>query len=447
MTGGAASSVDWTQSIKLNKKQVGIFTVVDESGRSESSPGSIYSILQQAVSNSDIGDFQAVGISSTVDDPSVAPDSSLLPNADYALTSEIIYDDGRSETQLYLYLYDNKTGVLVLSDQMVYQTLNEANEFVPFVVDSLLDRIEKYDITVTVVGNGTVRINGLTIQDLSGTSYARWTGAEAVSLDTDFDPYPRERFRLETIAYLDASGNQREEENTQAGKTLNLNSTTYALGGATGADPFNTVHPLSITANFSANHDPPVGSNAYQKQFSLNLSYNLSYLIASGGGEYDNGFYPLGGELGFDWMPFRGGWGKVGFGLSGTYNFLHKPVAMDRNYSSEAHTVKMYFRSFYEAAEKSLFVPRFGLGFGAEWMSPQIKKYIISGSEEPEQVEIPRKEGPWKASAIAFADFNLYFADWIYLRLGFTGGINFPWTFEKISSVYVGFYGGIGFRF
>ncbi|MDR0909752.1 MAG: hypothetical protein LBM77_08295 [Spirochaetaceae bacterium] len=436
-TGANGPPVDWTQAVKLNQKQVGIFPVVDTSGRTESIPNSIQSILQQAVSNTNIGDFQAVSLSGIVDDPAVPPDPSLAPGVDYTLTSEILYDTERTESQLYLYLYDNTTDTLLLSDQMVYQTLDEANEFIPFTVDSLLDRIEKYNFTVTVTGNGIVTINGVAVQDLSGTGYARWTGGTG-STPLAITPYKRERLKTVTISHIDVNGNTVEVENTDTSETLNLNNNTYALGGMTSNDPFNTAHPLTITADFTDEYEPTPG-DTYQRQFSMNLSYSLIYLIASGTGEFDNQLYPLGGSLGFDWMPFRGTWGNVGFGLNGTYNFL-KHSAKD-NFSSEAHMVRMQLQVFYETAHSSPFVPRFGLGFGAQWLSATNFKFNTGSVKQ----EI---ENQWKLNVQAIADLNLYLMEWFYIRLGIKAGINFPISGSStLFSAFAGVDAGIGFYF
>jgi hypothetical protein len=121
---------------------VGVFSPVDNSGQAESNPGAIVPIVQSAIDASDIGDFEAGLISTPVVDPAVPPLPAEAEGTNFSLTSEILYDAAGSEMQLYFYLYDNSTERLVVSDQMVYQTVDEATEFIPFMIDFFLSRIE-----------------------------------------------------------------------------------------------------------------------------------------------------------------------------------------------------------------------------------------------------------------------------------------------------------------
>ncbi|MDR0908202.1 MAG: hypothetical protein LBM77_00395, partial [Spirochaetaceae bacterium] len=249
---------------------VAVFPLKATDVPTESNASSINGIISNAIAASSIGRFTTAQIGETLDDPAVPPDPKSASDCTYSLTSELLYDTTRSETQLYLYLYDNTTEKLVVSDQLVYQTETEAEEFAPFLVDSILDRIPKYDITVKKPDGGTISFNGQPLEISEDTQVIREQGAGTIQLSAQGQT--GKSFQAWEITGANVDGNILIITETANPYSLELSTEKYTGTGTSAEDPFGTIVPLTIEAQFGRGS----GSTEYEPQFNVNLGWSPS---------------------------------------------------------------------------------------------------------------------------------------------------------------------------
>ncbi|MDR0908849.1 MAG: hypothetical protein LBM77_03700 [Spirochaetaceae bacterium] len=90
---------------------------------------------------STIEDYNWNLVSRTLPDPGIPPSASLARNASYVITTAFYQDLAAGETHMQLWLYDMTDDKLIITDEMLYATLDEATEFLPGLLQYIVSQI------------------------------------------------------------------------------------------------------------------------------------------------------------------------------------------------------------------------------------------------------------------------------------------------------------------
>jgi hypothetical protein len=143
---------------------VAVFPLIATNVPSTSSASQIDSLIQEATAGvpqptGGQGRFELTLIPTAPDDPDIPPELDTVQGLPYALTSMLFYDAAGQETHTQVWLYDMITERLIVTDEMLYGNLEEAQEFLPFLIDYIMTRIPMslvYTLEVSAAEGGAV---------------------------------------------------------------------------------------------------------------------------------------------------------------------------------------------------------------------------------------------------------------------------------------------------
>jgi hypothetical protein len=228
-------------------------------------------------------------------DPSVPPLNGFGQSS-YSLTSQLFYDRVNQQSQGEIWLYDNSSQTLVVTDQFVFPIVgsdssitDDASSMAASLLNFILALIPRYTITVEAEQGGTV---SLVREDegkeypLSGTTVLVQHGSGTVELSAS--PDLNSQFDSWSINSIDNSyGTSR--------LFLKLNPQNFPKARDKD-DPWGTKVAITVDAKFKAPGsvdssalDPPPrkGTSARKKpDFSLDLGWTPLLLVKKGDGSY-----------------------------------------------------------------------------------------------------------------------------------------------------------------
>jgi hypothetical protein len=401
-------------------------------------PEGIGPVIQAAIQNSSIITANITDIANVPEDPAVPPESSTTEGCAYSLTSALYYDAGNQETQAQVWLWDNSNENLIVTDQAVYTSLAEAQEFLPFLIESVFDRITKFDITLSTSGSGAmVSLDDKEMQKETEPVSIRHYGNGSITLNVT----PPEKAKLSawTVGYIDKEGNTQEDSYNDPILSLTLDTSKYSPQEATSEDAFGTIVPLTVRAVFDDSDEVKVNESTADKinLFKLAVGYRPTLFLAGDANPpFGSGLNGLGIYLQFDWVPFQEKWGNVGFGLNVGYSYFQSELG--QTVYHQPVVLSPALRVSYESPLLAGFLTiGGGLGFGILVRSPEIQisgDIVTNGFEDGE----PWHRGYYLPAGIKFGfriskliwinlavDFDYYFAPDNYADLSFMTGVEF----------------------
>ncbi|MDR0910477.1 MAG: hypothetical protein LBM77_12010, partial [Spirochaetaceae bacterium] len=386
----------------------------------------------------------------------VAPPANSTQGASYSITGELLSNDG--ESQLFLYLHDNETENLVVSDMQIFTDTAGLAEFLPFLIDSLLDRIPKYDITLKVATGGAIQVDETTaveapVEETTDEEAGDEEGSQEEATVTvrhqgagsfDINAVAAEGFEFEKweITFLDSGGDEKTEELTDNPYKVELSTENQSPGPAGPNDQFATIVPITIEALFKAIAPPPpvepvepAEATEDVRQFKLSLAYAPEYAFQKNPEDHFSGFILLGADFAFDWLPFQGKWGAVGFGLDA---FWFRIQGETDWYTAYSDAVNLALKINYELPQFRNFITLgLGIGGGASYSFSPVYK------NKAEPMELPNVEPGWTVFLTGGLVAEMYFLPWLYLKLGADYNIHYP--FDNFG--FISIKGGIGLKF
>ncbi|MDR0910130.1 MAG: hypothetical protein LBM77_10240 [Spirochaetaceae bacterium] len=147
----------WGQDSTNTAKSIALFPISTNNVVPANYANNISGLINDAVNASSTGPFDVKISNNLPSDPALSPDVQNTQNQNYSLTSALYRNDATGEIQAQVWLWDNRTQKLVITDQMVFSNIPEATEFTPPLIDYVLSQIPETTTTVAVrrdeVGN------------------------------------------------------------------------------------------------------------------------------------------------------------------------------------------------------------------------------------------------------------------------------------------------------
>jgi hypothetical protein len=267
---------------------VAVFPLVSTGVPAASAADAVEKIIQNDVATPS---YTVTPVTTVPDDfdPAVPPDVS---DSTYSFTSQLFYDSANDQTQGQVWLYVNTSETLVVTDQFVYETADQASDNAGFLIEYVLSLIPTYTIKVNTATAGAA-------QTLTAHGSQKFT----------VQPPP-------APAPLPQAWMVNEKENPAAADgslTLTLNPDNFP-GTAGADDPWGTQVTIIVDA---VEEKPPSLETKKTKQqhWRAGLSWlPLLSLTNSGTSIYfGSAFFPAAAEMEVSWMPFLETWGGLGF--------------------------------------------------------------------------------------------------------------------------------------
>jgi hypothetical protein len=193
-------------------------------------------MLPKAITDSDSGPYTVTSISKTVDTPDEPPDPADTQGCAYSITSQLFWDDDQQQTNAQVWLYDDTTQKLLITDQFIYTNADDINMFGPSLVNSVLGFIPVYTVTVSILEDeSVVPHTPSNVYKYHGVSTTSFKAAPNVG-------WYFQGWRVNGAQHLDTSNPL----------TLTLNTTNYK-GETTPDDPWATKVSLKVECLFTNN--------------------------------------------------------------------------------------------------------------------------------------------------------------------------------------------------
>jgi hypothetical protein len=288
-------------------------------------------VVHDSVSVSESGDFTLVPIdhppadaaaaplSEMLDGPLSQPDAATMRGVSYAITSQIFLDGEDTRVHGQIWLWNIRTGTLVVTDEMVYEDIDALTETAPILTDYILSRIPTYFINLAIEGGGGVTYNG---DELEPGIYGIRGDAAPVFEAAEGPGSHFESWTITPVNSADGSPPTPEGEMVRDVETpqvsLELSDKTYP-GDASLYDPTGKKINMKLDARFI--HDPFSRNGWY-----LEAGYRpLVRLSAAHDDLFDQAAFPVGFSLQGGFYPLQRKWGHLGLGLEAGYSSLKGP--------------------------------------------------------------------------------------------------------------------------
>ncbi|MDR0909398.1 MAG: hypothetical protein LBM77_06480 [Spirochaetaceae bacterium] len=434
------ADVDWgaPENTPPAPISIALYPIVSTGTPPESSSAEVGTVIQNAVTNTEIAAIDAHIIEESPEDPAIPPIDQAAKASPYSITSQLFYDASTASTQAQIWLWDNKSENIVVTDQAVYSSVGDAGEFLPFLVDSVIDRINKYEIKLSSTEGGTISIGGTALEKTEDASAILRHSGDTLNLLASADE--GYSFAGWKVTYLNEAGATVETPYTDANLSLPLDSTTYFPQAASSEDPFGTIVPITIHADWTTTTEEY--SEVDEKDtppFLFTLGYSPLMLI--GENKIADNDYPFNGLLhlmgfnaGFVWFPLKRTWGNVGFGLEFEFAMLNSAYESGVKYSG--YFMQPDIRVYYQTPRfLSIMQLRLSLGSGLSLFSPY--KVELSGAAPPEE--------KWKYNIPIIVGLDVEFniiKNILFAYLGLDYGFFLPDMYSELN-----FGAGVGIKF
>jgi hypothetical protein len=358
-------------------------------------------IISDAVSTSTSGKFDVTSITTPPDDPGVPPDPGTAQNLPYSFTSQLFYDSAGQQTQAQVWLYDDTNQSMIITDQMVYSSTDDAKEFGSSLIDYILSLIPTYTVTITVKGSG--KANYTDPSDSSLHSATKDQPLAIVQKGRGSVKITEEADEGATFLGWEITFNKNTTKSSETSLSMDLNDTAFP-GAESANDPYGTQINIDILANFSDNSEP---KKVYWR---VGLEWSPIISFASDTAFFGK-FFPVSAGLLGDFEPFNGPWGAVSFGVGLGYSWLYS----DEIFTTQAHQITLDLMAYYHVPELFNFLTfKAGLGAGVG--------FEIARSTQDQSDSIPFSWEPY-LSAYLGADFKIL--DSLFIALGTNAGFYF----------------------
>jgi hypothetical protein len=287
-------------------------------------PASLSSIINQGIITATRADFEQIAVTPPDGfDPSVPPDTgdtdtdgdsyTDIQGAKYSLTSQVFYDVINQQSQCQVWLFDNTTEALVITDQLVYpfvdsdvsQAQQDAQTAGPGLIDFVLSMIPAWYVNISVTGGGSGLIyegDSPENEKLAGDTYI-YNEQDSLTL------YAKEKGLWSVFQGWCVNGN--ETLITDRAFTINLNRVDFPIKPSTD-DPWGTDIHVTVEAVFT---DLATES----RPFSIGVNYSPVFPLDHSGDPFFSKPLWLSFTAEFGFTPWNKPWGSVGFLLGGGY--------------------------------------------------------------------------------------------------------------------------------
>ncbi|MDR0909529.1 MAG: hypothetical protein LBM77_07165 [Spirochaetaceae bacterium] len=395
-----------------NPVHIALFPLVAQDVPASSDASNSETLIGDAVENSSSGKFSVSKISDPPEDPGVPPDPTTVQDIPYSLTSQLFYDSSRQETQAQVWLYDDTSETMLVTDQMVYATADEAAEFFPSLIDYILTMIPSYDIHVSTSEGGTIsyEVSDTDKYDINNLSPLDIVQQGAGTISITATPGRNKKFDGWKISYNGTSTTQ-----TEPALKLEVNSKTYP-GIESDVDPYGLKTSISIEASFSESK----GTKANAHQWYLGLDYLPLVSFADKGSILlGNTFNPIGLALSPSFIPWNFTWGSLGFRLDAAFNYFTIIDEEIKDSIANAGYLSLALGAVYKSPVfVDLITINGHLGAGAAFLLGQYENLVGSLSWLSANNSEQRSSSDIGVFILAGADVQFNLVDYFYLSTG-----------------------------
>jgi hypothetical protein len=217
---------------------IALFPLISSDTPQQSTPNLVSAMLPKSITASPSGPFTVTPVTKTVEAPDIPPDTADTQGCPYSMTSQLFWDDDNQQTNAQVWLYDDSTQKLVVTDQFIYANADDINMFGQSLLDYVLGLIPVYTVTVTADQGGKVKSSA------GGASPYKYHGFHSAT----FSAVPDEGWYFQGWRI-----NGKQSLDTSNPLTLALNTENYK-GQITPDDPWASKVAVKVECLFT--NDP-----------------------------------------------------------------------------------------------------------------------------------------------------------------------------------------------